>query len=105
MTNPSNTNELSAIRQTLQEISGEVRQAIRTINVGVGFAFLMVVGLMLGALAAQGPLQQLEALTEWRTALTSTTCDSTLYTADELARRTPAAQRRLDRVCRTSPTR
>lgn len=47
----------------------------------------------------RGPFKQIDELTQLNRAIISATCDSTLYTPEELRQRTPMQSRRLQIVC------
>ena len=70
---------------------------------GMGFAlfcmFLQAVALYFVWVTFSGPFRQLDELAHMNQAIITATCDSTFYSPDEMARRTPMQARRLQLVC------
>jgi hypothetical protein len=81
----------------------EMQQIRRVMVAGTLLAFcvlfIQITAIFLIWVAFRGPIRQLDELTRMNQAIITATCDSTLFTPDELLRRTPMQKRRLALVC------
>ena len=81
------------------ELERLVRQLRRLVVYGLFFAITICLSLLGSLVLLRRPFKQLDSLASFNRDFVAITCDTTLYSQEELARRTPEARRRLTRVC------
>lgn len=84
---------------TDDELQRLVRRPHRHIVAWNALMLCMVVALVYGLVVIRKPMAQLEQLDSFNRDFVTITCDTSLYSKDELARRTPEARRRLQLIC------